>query len=295
MSVEISPAIPRTQRATRPLWLRLRQSRKVTLGALMTCLALLWVSPFLWMLSSAFSTTTFGEGMASVLPRFPLTLDNFRDAWASANWFSLYANTLIFAFGTFAVQLLTITTAGYVFACHEFRGKQTLFLLFLVQLMIMPVVMMVPNMMTLKTFGLLNTLTGVMMPYFTSAFGVFLMRQVFLAIPKELEEAALMEGCRWWQVLYRVLLPMSWPSVLAFATVSITYHLNEYLWPLMMLNDPDKQVLTVGLVSFAMGAESGGQWGTIGAGTLMVCLPLMVAFIAFQKQFLRSFGFSGIK
>ena len=108
-------------------------------------------------------------------------------------------------------------------------------------------------------------------------------------------EAGLMEGCRWWQVLFRVLLPMSWPSVLAFATVSITYHWNEYLWPLMMLNDPDKQVLTVGLVSFAMGAESGGQWGTIGAGTLMVCLPLMLAFILFQKQFLRSFGFSGIK
>ncbi|HDS1257320.1 TPA: carbohydrate ABC transporter permease, partial [Pluralibacter gergoviae] len=105
----------------------------------------------------------------------------------------------------------------------------------------------------------------------------------------------LMEGCRWWQVLWRVLLPMCWPSVLAFATVSITYHWNEYLWPLMMLNDPDKQVLTVGLVSFALGAESGGQWGVICAGTLMVCLPLMVAFIAFQKQFLRSFGFSGIK
>ncbi len=72
------------------------------------------------------------------------------------------------------------------------------------------------------------------------------MRRAFLAIPKELEEAALMEGCRWWQVLFRVLLPMSRPSVLAFATVSITYHWNEYLWPLMMLNDPDKQVLTVG-------------------------------------------------
>ncbi|HDY9330445.1 sugar ABC transporter permease [Klebsiella pneumoniae] len=115
------------------------------------------------------------------------------------------------------------------------------------------------------------------------------------SIPASTREAALMEGCRWWQVLFRVLLPMSWPSVLAFATVSITYHWNEYLWPLMMLNDPDKQVLTVGLVSFAMGAESGGQWGTIGAGTLMVCLPLMLAFILFQKQFLRSFGFSGIK
>ena len=295
MSVEISPVAYRAQAVRRPLWLRLRYAKSFTLGTLMVCLALLWVSPFLWMLSSAFSASTFSADMASVLPRLPLTLDNFREAWQSADWLSLYANTIIFAFGTFAVQLLTITTAGYVFACHEFRGKQTLFMLFLVQLMIMPVVMMVPNMMTLKSLGLLNTLTGVMMPYFTSAFGVFLMRQAFLAVPKELEEAALMEGCRWWQVLFRVLLPMSWPSVLAFATVSITYHWNEYLWPLMMLNDPDKQVLTVGLVSFALGAESGGQWGVICAGTLMVCLPLMVAFIAFQKQFLRSFGFSGIK
>ena len=226
--------------------------------------------------------------------RLPLTLDNFATHSGDADWLSLYANTLIFTFGTFFVQLLPSPPPG-TSSHHEFQAKRTLFLLFLVQLMIMPVVMMVPNMLTLKTFGLLNTLTGVMMPYFTSAFGVFLMRQAFLAIPKELEEAALMEGCRWWQVLFRVLLPMSWPSVLAFATVSITYHWNEYLWPLMMLNDPDKQVLTVGLVSFAMGAESGGQWGTIGAGTLMVCLPLMLAFILFQKQFLRSFGFSGIK
>ena len=237
MSADISPLLVRTPAAARPLWLRLRRSSPFTLTVLMCCMALLWVSPFIWMLATSFSATTFGDDMASLLPRLPLTLDNFRDAWQSADWLSLYA----------------------------------------------------------KTFGLLNTLTGVMMPYFTSAFGVFLMRQAFLAIPKELEEAALMEGCRWWQVLFRVLLPMSWPSVLAFATVSITYHWNEYLWPLMMLNDPDKQVLTVGLVSFAMGAESGGQWGTIGAGTLMVCLPLMLAFILFQKQFLRSFGFSGIK
>lgn len=178
MSAEISPLMVRSPAAARPLWLRLRRSQPFTLTVIMCCLALLWVSPFIWMLATSFSATTFGEDMASLLPRLPLTLDNFRDAWDSADWLSLYANTLIFTFGTFFVQLLTITTAGYVFACHEFRGKKMLFLLFLVQLMIMPVVMMVPNMLTLKTFGLLNTLTGVMMPYFTSAFGVFLMRRV---------------------------------------------------------------------------------------------------------------------
>jgi len=281
--------------APSPAGLMLRRTSRLTLPLIMICAALLWITPFLWMLSAAFSANSFSPKMASVLPRFPLTLENFREAWSSANWLRLYANTLFFAFGTFIAQLITITTAGYVFAYHQFRGKQTLFYLLLIQMMIMPVVLMVPNMMTLHQLGLLNTLTGVMLPYFASAFGVFLMRQAFLSIPREIEEAALMEGCRWWQVVFRVLIPMSWPAILAFATVSITYHWNEYLWPLMVLNDPDKQVLTVGLVSFAMGAESGGQWGLITAGTLMVCFPLMLAFMLFQKQFLKSFGFSGIK
>ncbi|SQC93656.1 ABC-type maltose transport systems, permease component [Cedecea neteri] len=115
MSVEFSGTVVNARSVPQPLWLRLRKSKGVTLTVLMCCLALLWVSPFVWMLSSAFSASTFGEGMASILPRFPLTLDNFRDAWQSADWLSLYANTLIFSFGTFFVQLITITTAGYVF------------------------------------------------------------------------------------------------------------------------------------------------------------------------------------
>ena len=113
MSADISPLLVRTPAAARPLWLRLRRSSPFTLTVLMCCLALLWISPFIWMLATSFSATTFGEDMASLLPRLPLTLDNFRDAWNSADWLSLYANTLIFTFGTFFVQLLTITTAGY--------------------------------------------------------------------------------------------------------------------------------------------------------------------------------------
>ena len=101
MSAEISPLLVRTPAAARPLWLRLRRSSPFTLTVLMCCMALLWVSPFIWMLATSFSATTFGDDMASLLPRLPLTLDNFRDAWQSADWLSLYANTLIFTFGTF--------------------------------------------------------------------------------------------------------------------------------------------------------------------------------------------------
>lgn len=258
-------------------------------------LAVVWLSPILWMLKSAFGETVFGPAMASIWPQSAVIFDHFREAWNSANWVSLYLNTLFFTLGTLLIQLVAITVVGYVFAYYEFRGKSLLFYGFLIQMMIMPVMVMVPNLLTLQSLGLLDTLTGAMLPYLASGIGVFLMRQTFLNIPNELEDAAVMEGASWWQLLWHVLLPMTRPAMLAFAVVSVTYHWNEYLWPLMVLSDPDKQLLTIGLVSFAMGAESGGEWGLVSAGTVMVCAPLVIAFLLFQKQFMRSFGFSGLK
>lgn len=259
------------------------------------CLAVLWLSPFLWMIAASFRTHSGGEDIASVIPPWPPSFNYFTDAWYSANWPLLYFNTIIFTLGNLSVQLVIVIMVGYAFAFGRFKWRDLLFQLFLMQLMLVPVVMMVPNMMTLKTFGLLDTLVGVMAPYFASAFGVFLVRQALRAIPKEMEEAALIEGASFFQVLRYVMIPAIWPSLLAFAIISVTAHWNEYLWPLMVLNDPDNQVLTIGLVSFAMGAEAGAEWGLIAAGTLMVCLPLMIAFLAFQKQFISSFGFTDYK
>ena len=159
----------------------------------------------------------------------------------------------------------------------------------------MPPVLIVPNLTTLVRLGLYDTLVGVMAPYFASAFGTFLMRQTFKTIPRELEDAAVIDGCSWWQVLWYVLLPLSRPGLVAFSIVSVVFHWNEFLWPLMVLNSPDKQVLTIGLVSFALGAEGASEWGLIAAGTLLVMLPLLVAFLAFQRQFVNSFVFSGMK
>lgn len=259
------------------------------------CTAVLWLSPFLWMIAASLRPDSGGMDIAALIPQRPLTIHYFKEAWDSADWLRLYANTLIFTIGNLVVQLIVIVMSGYAFAFGRFRGHDLLFHIFLMQLMLVPVVLMVPNMMTLKTFGLLDTLFGVMAPYFASAFGVFLVRQAFRTIPKEMEEAALVEGASFFQLLRHVMIPAIWPSLLAFAIISVTAHWNEYLWPLMVLNNPDNQVLTIGLVSFAMGAEAGAEWGLIAAGTLMVCLPLMIAFIAFQKQFISSFGFTEYK
>src|SRR5208283_4093407 len=132
----------------------------------------------------------------------------------------------------------------------------------------------------------------IMAPYFASAFGTFLMRQTFRTIPRDYEEAAMLEGATVPALIRLVLLPLARPGLAAFAIVSVTAHWNEFLWPLMALSSPRNQVLTVGLASFTSGAEAGSEWGVIAAGTFLVAAPLLLMFVLFQRRFVSSFVFS---
>lgn len=256
----------------------------------------IWASPFLWMLVASFRPDSFGGlNMASLLPDFVPTLQHFNYALEDGSFPTWYLNSIILVTGTLVVQLVTISLAGYAFARLQFRGKDFLFYVFLMQLMLVPPILIVPNLTTLVKLGMYDTLVGVMAPYWGSAFGTFMMRQVFRTIPRDFEEAAIMDGCAWWQVLWHVLLPLAKPGLIAFSIVSVVFHWNEFLWPLMVISDPDKQVLTVGLVSFALGAEGASDWGLIAAGTLLVAAPLFIVFAMFQRQFVNSFMFSGVK
>jgi sn-glycerol 3-phosphate transport system permease protein len=265
-------------------------------AALLCAVALVWTTPFLWMLVAAFRPETGGSrDMASLLPPLQPTLENFTLAFESADFAVYYLNTLLVVSGILAVQLVTISLAGYAFARLDFPGKDILFTLFLLQLMLVPPILIVPNLTTVVRLGIYDSLLGVMAPYLASAFGTFLMRQTFKSIPRDYEEAALIDGARWWQVLWHVLLPLARPGLVAFSIVSVAAHWNEFLWPLMVVNAPEKRTLTVGLASFASGAEGGQEWGLLAAGTLLVALPLIAAFLAFQRQFIDSFMFSGVK
>jgi sn-glycerol 3-phosphate transport system permease protein len=233
--------------------------------------------------------------LASLLPTGPLSLENFADAWSSGHFPLWYLNTILLCGGILAVQCVTVSLAGYAFARMHFAGKNTLFALFLLQLMLVPPILIVPNMTTLVALHLYDTLPGVAAPYCASAFGVFLMRQTFRNIPREYEEAAFVDGASRLQIITSVLLPLSRPGLTAFAIVSVTTHWNEFLWPLMATSSPSNQVLTVGLATFTSGAEAGSEWGVIAAGTFFVAAPLLVAFVVFQRRFVSSFTFSGIK
>lgn len=257
-------------------------------------LVAVWSTPFVWMLVAAFRPGSFNE-VASLIPDYRPTFAHFAEAWASADFARYYVNTIVICAGILAVQLVTVSLAGFAFARLRFPGRRLLFYAFLLQLMLVPIVLLVPNLRTVAQLGLYDSLPGVMAPYFTSAFGTFLMRQTFRTIPQELEDAALVDGARWHELIRHVYLPLAKPALIAFSIVSVTSHWNEFLWPLMVINDPDKRPLTLGLATFTRGAEGAQAWGVIAAGTILVIAPLVLAFALFQRRFVNSFLASGLK
>lgn len=254
-------------------------------------LALLWFAPLAYAIWTAFHPTEFS---ARFTLDAPLTLDNFRKAWAAAPFARYFLNTTVLVLMILAAQLVLCTLAAYAFSRYVFPGKQILFALVLVQLMVMPDILLVENYRTLSRIGLIDTLLGIGLPYFASAFAIFLLRQTFLGVPKELDEAARVEGASALQTLWRVYVPLARPVYVAFALVSVSYHWNNFLWPLVVTNSVESRPLTVGLQVFAS-TDQGIDWAIITAATLMTSAPLLVGFVLFQRQFVQSFMRAGIK
>jgi sn-glycerol 3-phosphate transport system permease protein len=272
-----------------------RVSARVLLGVV-ALLALLWMIPFAWMAVASVRLAGVGAmDLASLLPKGPFGWGNFADAWDAGPFPLWYFNTIVVCGGILAVQCVTVSLAGYAFARMRFRGANIVFFLFLLQLMLPAPMLIVPNLATLVSLHLYDTLAGIMAPYCASAFGVFLTRQTFRTLPREYEEAAIIDGASRLAIIWHVLLPLARPGLVAFAIVSVTSHWNEFLWPLMATSSPSHQVLTVGLASFTSGAEAGSEWGVIAAGTFLVAAPLLVLFVLFQRRFVSSFTYSGIK
>jgi sn-glycerol 3-phosphate transport system permease protein len=254
-------------------------------------LAFLWISPLIYAFWAAFHP---GEYAVNFDLLAPLTLNNFREALSQAPFPRYALNTFIMVTMILAAQMVLCTLAAYAFARFKFRGHQVAFALVLVQLMITPEILIVENYVTLSWFSLVDTIAGIGLPYMASAFGIFLLRQAFKSTPKELVEAARLEGCGTLGVLWRVYVPLARPTYLAYGLVSISHHWNNFLWPLIVTNSVETRPLTVGLGIFGA-PESGVNWSIISAATLISVAPLLVAFLIFQRHFVQSFMYAGIK
>ena len=269
--------------------------RKILPVLSLAVFGLIWLVPLLWTILAAFVPTTELLNDSPLVWLQSLHLGAFVEAWQVAPFARFYLNTIIWVFGLLAIQLVTISLAGFALARMDFRSKDQIFFLFLTQLMVPATVLILPNYQTLAKLGWLDSYQGMMAPYVASAFGTFLMRQAFKQVPKELEEAARSDGASWLQVLWHVFLPVTRASLLAFSIVSITYHWNEFLWPLLITSSVEVRPLTVGLALLVQSSEIGAQWDQLSAGTLIVALPILILIALLQKQFTNSFLSSGIK
>ena len=255
------------------------------------CLAFLWLLPLLYAVWTAFHPSEY-ETRFSLFA--PLTLQNFVQAWNEAPFARYFLNTVILVTGIVAAQFFLCTLAAYAFARFTFPGRNVLFTLVLLQLLVMPDILIVQNYQTMRSFGLIDTIAAIGLPYIASGFGIFLLRQTFMTVPKELDEAARVEGCSFLGVLWRVYIPLAKPTYLAYGLVSVSHHWNNFVWPLIVTNSVETRPLTVGLSIFAV-TDSGIQWSVINAATLMTSGPLLIAFLLFQRQFVQSFIRAGIK
>jgi sn-glycerol 3-phosphate transport system permease protein len=260
-----------------------------TVGAWL--LALLWILPLAYAVWTAFHPAEYS---ARFVPTAPLTLENFANAWAAAPFARYFLNTVLLVTLILGAQLVLCTLAAYAFARFAFAGRDVVFMLVLVQLMIMPDVLIVENYRTMSRLGILDSIPAIGLPYMASAFGIFLLRQTFKTVPRELDEAARVEGAGPLTVLWRLYVPLARPVYIAYALVSVSYHWNNFLWPLIVTNSVSARPLTVGLQIFSSG-DQGVDWSIITAATLMTSAPLLVGFLLFQRQFVQSFMRAGIR
>jgi len=274
--------------------MRSRSSWSLAVHALLLAAALVMVVPLVWIVLTAFKerNEVFSQ-VPQWLPAHP-TFNNFLGVLDAMPFWRYYWNTIVVAFGILAIQVVTITLAAYAFARMQFWGRDVLFILLLVQLMIAPQSTVIQNYITVTRLGLLDTKLAIMAPYLASAFGTFLLRQTFKGIPRELEEAAALDGCGTLRFLLYVAIPLALPGYLAFGLVSITYHWNEFFWPLVVTETTGSRTLTLGLGIFAQTAEGSADWTMLMAMTLMVIAVPLAAFLLFQRRFINSFMQSGL-
>ena len=254
-------------------------------------LALLWILPLGFAVWTAVHPAAY-EANFDLLA--PLTGENFAKAWAAAPFARYFLNTFILVTSILAGQFVLCTLAAYAFARWRFPGRGALFALVLVQLLVMPDILIVENYQTIRALGLIDTIPAIALPYLASGFGIFLLRQTFMSVPKELEDAAQIEGMGVFGILWRVYVPLAIPTYLAYGLVSVSHHWNNFLWPLIVTNSVETRPVTVGLSIFSS-IDSGTEWSVINAATLMTSGPLLVAFLLFQRQFVQSFMRAGIK
>ena len=254
-------------------------------------LALVTVLPLAWMLATALKpqSEVFGTGL---LPTHP-TFANFVAVFTRFDFARFLFNSFVVSATVTVVALLFHSMAGYALARLRFRGRELIFLTMFSTFLVSLPVIIVPLFVLVRALGLLNSYAGLIIPSIFNAFGIFLLRQFYLGVPREVEEAAIMDGAGYWRIYWSVVLPMSRPILAALAILFFLANWNAFLWPLTIISDPKLWVVQVAIASFQ--GQYSAAWNAIMAASTVVALPTLLLFFVFQRQIMDSIKTSGLK
>ncbi|TVY08830.1 carbohydrate ABC transporter permease [Paenibacillus cremeus] len=251
------------------------------------------VLPFLWMISTSFKN--LNESMEIPIRWIPnvFRFNNYEQVFVVIPLARFILNTFFVSVTTTTAALIVCTMAAYAFARLNFLGKNVLFYMFLSALMIPQQVTMIPNFLIMKYLGWINTYNALIIPSIFTAFGIFMMRQFFMTVPKELEEAARIDGCSRFRIYWNIMLPLSKPALITLAIFNFLQEWNSFLWPLLVIDNVNLQPIQVGLRTFE--GEFGTQWHLLMAGALVAELPIILFYLFCQRYIIAGIATSGIK
>lgn len=283
-------ARPRGARRARPSFLL------ALLGfGLVALWAILALLPLAWMLSTSLKLP---DQVFASPPRWvpsPVTLDHYQRILAGSPFPRFFLNSLVVGVAVTLGQVVSSALAAFAFARLRFRGRDALFVLFLGTLMVPEPVTYIPLFMVARFGGLVDTYAGLILPSVVTPVGIFLLRQAFLGIPSELEDAARIDGCGPWQTLWRVFLPVVRPSLATVALLAFLQSWNNYFWPLIVTQSTEMRVVSVGLRYFLRDPELGVDWGALMAASTLALAPIVILFLATQRQFLAGLLAGSVK
>lgn len=254
-------------------------------------LALMTVFPLFWMLSISFKVPT-EVFQPNLLPKAP-NWDNFVYVLTEVPFLRYLGNSLFVSSVVTVLALFFHTMAGYALARLRFPGRETIFIAIFSTFLVSLPVIIVPLFIMVRSMGLLNSYAGIIIPSIFNAFGIFLLRQYYLSLPRELEEAALIDGAGYWRIYWSVILPLSRPIIASLAILFFLANWNAFLWPLTVAGDDKLWVVQVGISNFR--SQYSASWSYIMAASTIVALPMLVLFVIFQRQIMDSIKTSGLK
>lgn len=278
-----------------PVKSKINYFSKVIIYLLLTAGGVIMFLPFLWMIVSSLKSSNEIWSFPPVLFPDKLQWSNYRNAWNALPFDRFFINTLIVSVTVTIGQLITCSLGGYTFARLNFPGKNKIFLGYLATLMIPFPVLMIPLFILMKFLNLVDTLIGLIIPGLFSAWGTFLMRQFMLGIPRDLEDAAKIEGCSFWGIYWRIILPLCKPVLATLGIFTFLGSWNDFLWPLIMINTISKKTLPLGLVMFQSRIAAETPWNLIMAASCFTVLPVLILFILGQKYYVQGIVTTGMK